>query len=205
MRQEKTLALALVLQACAKESEFPTGVLCNPVWELQKCMASLMTLHGDEIVKASFLRPTGEEHRTSPAPEEEATLLGKVELTQVPEQLEDHELAHPAEWTAICAASPPSPPSQPSCLTSQKAKKSQQGIEANTASAGQWICAYLEENDMVPKWWREFQCLFQCPSDSPIQRLACQQATAFWLAVTQQKKHGWWTTLPCLEVLRWRD
>ena len=88
----------------------------------------------------------------------------------------------------------------PRCLSFQKAKKSQQGIKVNTTSAGQWVCAYIGENDRGPKWWREFQCLFQHPGDSPIQRLACQQATAFWLPTAQQKKDGWWTAPPCLEV-----
>ena len=60
-------------------------------------MAPLMALSSDEIVKASLLRPTGAEHRTSPTPEEEAALLGEVELPQVSEQLEVHELVHPAE------------------------------------------------------------------------------------------------------------
>ena len=94
-----------------------------------------MALSGDEIIKDSLLRPTGEEHRTSATPEEEATVLGKIELPQVPEQLGVHELVHPAEWIATPVASPPSPPSQPSCLPSQKAKKSQQVIKAKTTSA----------------------------------------------------------------------
>ena len=62
------------------------------------------------------------------------------------------------------------------------------------------VCAYLEENDRVPKLWREFWCLLQCPSDSQIQRLACQQVAAFWQPTAQQKD-GWWTAPPCLEVL----
>ena len=60
-------------------------------------MAPLMALSKDEIVKASLLRPTGEEDGTSPTPEEEATLLGKVEPPQVPEQLEACELVNTAE------------------------------------------------------------------------------------------------------------
>ena len=60
-------------------------------------MAPLMPLRGDEIVEASLLRSTGEEHRTSPTPEEKASLLGEVELPQVPEPLKVHELEHPVE------------------------------------------------------------------------------------------------------------
>ena len=95
-------------------------------------------------------------------------------------------------------------PSQPGHLPSQKEKKSQQEIKADTASPCQWVCAYPEENDMVPKWLREFQNLLQHPGDSPVQKLACQQAAAFWLPTAQQKKDGWWTTSPCLEVFGWR-
>ena len=49
-----------------------------------------MALSGDDMVKAFLLRLTGEEHRTCPTQEEEASLLGRVELPQVPEQLEVH-------------------------------------------------------------------------------------------------------------------
>ena len=95
---------------------------------------------------------------------------------------------------------PPSPPSKPSCLPSQKAKKSQQGIKANTTSAGQWICVYLEENDRVPKWWREFQCLLhskdQCPGDSPIQRMAPTSHSL--VASCHTAKEGWLVDHPTL-------
>ena len=73
------MALARALQACAEESGFPTGVLCDAVWELQRCMAPLLVLDGDEIVEASLLSPIGGEHRTSPTPQEEAALLGDIE------------------------------------------------------------------------------------------------------------------------------
>ena len=46
MRQEKILALAQVLQACAKKLEVPPGILYNSVWELQECIGPLMTLSG---------------------------------------------------------------------------------------------------------------------------------------------------------------
>ena len=39
VRQEKTLALAWVLQCCAERSGALTRVLCDMAWELQKCMA----------------------------------------------------------------------------------------------------------------------------------------------------------------------
>ena len=162
------MALAQALQACAMESEFSTGVLCDSAWELQRCMAPLLALSSDEIVEASLLWPIGEEHGTSPTPEEEAALLSEIKPPKVPEWLEVHEQVHPAEWTATPAASPPSPPPQPSHLPSQKAKKSHQEIKVDKISAGQLVCDYLEGNDRVPKWWREFQHLLQHPSDSPV-------------------------------------
>ena len=66
MQQEKTLALAQALQACAEESGVPTGVLCKSVWELQNCMVPLMTLSGDDIVEVSLLKPMGDKHGTPP-------------------------------------------------------------------------------------------------------------------------------------------
>ena len=50
MKEQKTLALARVLQAYAKESGCPTGVLCEVEWELQLCMAPLLVFNGYEIV-----------------------------------------------------------------------------------------------------------------------------------------------------------
>ena len=144
MRQEKTLALAHALQTCAERSGTLTGVLCSSVKELQRCIASLMCLSGDEIVEASLLDPTGEEDRTSPAPEEETALLGEEpkppetpKATSLPECLEIPEATEPSEWiiaqpveatkqTDTPSASPsPSPTPKPSCYPSQKIKKSQ--------------------------------------------------------------------------------
>ena len=49
-RQQETMDLARALQACTEESKSPTGVLCDGAWELQRCMAPLLALNGDEIV-----------------------------------------------------------------------------------------------------------------------------------------------------------
>ena len=56
----------------------------------------------DDIAEASLLKPMGEEHGTSPTPEEEAALLGEeIEPPQVPaslpEQLEIPRVVEPAE------------------------------------------------------------------------------------------------------------
>ena len=74
VREEKSLALAWALQACAEELEVPAGILCESVRELQKCIALLMTLRDDDTVEASLLKPMGDKHGTPPRPEEEAVL-----------------------------------------------------------------------------------------------------------------------------------
>ena len=66
MRQEKTLALAWALQACAKELGAPVGILFDAVHELQRCMAPLMTLRGDDIVETFLMKPTEEEQGPPP-------------------------------------------------------------------------------------------------------------------------------------------
>ena len=76
MRQQRTLALARVLQAHTEESGCPTGVLCEVARELQWCMTPLLAFNGDEIVEASLLQSMEGECRTSPIPEEQAVLLG---------------------------------------------------------------------------------------------------------------------------------
>ena len=94
MRQEKTLALACVPQACAERSGVATGVLCNVAHELQKCMAPLINLTVDDIVEVSLLESPGEESETSPTLEEEATLLDKEH-----EPLEAPEAAASSQMT----------------------------------------------------------------------------------------------------------
>ena len=54
----------------------PPRVLCNAAWELQRCMAPLMWLDGDEILEASLLGPTDDGSGVPPTLEEEAVLLG---------------------------------------------------------------------------------------------------------------------------------
>ena len=56
-RQEKTLALAQALQCCAERSRMPPKVLYDAALDLQRCMALLMHLEGDEIVEALLPGP----------------------------------------------------------------------------------------------------------------------------------------------------
>ena len=180
-------------------------------------MAPLLVLNGNKIIEASLLRHAGE-CRTSPTPEEEATLLGdikpnikhkikqeikcKIEPPQILEQLEICEQVQPAEWTPTSTAFLQSSSSQPSNIPSQKAKKlEERATGAYTISAYQWVWAYLEENYRVPKWWREFWSLPKHPCDPAIQKLACQQAVPLWIPATQLKEDGLWIASSCLEVL----
>ena len=59
--QEKTLALARVLQACAEASRAKQGMLSEAIRELQQCMALLMTINMDDVMEASLVRPVEEE------------------------------------------------------------------------------------------------------------------------------------------------
>ena len=121
MKQEKTLALAQALQTCTKESGVTTGILCELAWEVQMCMAPLMTLSRDDIVEVSLLTPIGEEHETSPTPVRETALLGKeIKLPQCPgsppEWLEIPRFVEPAKQSTTPSAS--SPPPYPNLVTS---------------------------------------------------------------------------------------
>ena len=69
LRQEKTLALTQALQCCAERSgSTDWSPMWHVVWELQKCMAPLMSLNGDDIVETILLEPTGKELETSSHP-----------------------------------------------------------------------------------------------------------------------------------------
>ena len=120
------MALAKVLQAYTKESGYPTGVPCDPLWEQQRYMTPLLALNGNEI-SWGFPPDQWEENAESPLHQRmEAALLGdikhEIELPWVPEPLEVHEQVQPAEQAATPTASLPSRPSQPSHFPPQKAK-----------------------------------------------------------------------------------
>ena len=175
VRQVKTLALAHALHACVERSGVPTGVLHDSVRELQRCMAPLMYLSGDEIVEASLLESAGKECRASPTSEEEANLLGEgpepletpkatslLEHPEIPEPMESSECidTQPTEFikqTDALTTSPlPSPMPQTSCYPFWKAKKHWREIGVDQNHTGEWIHSYLQKNEWVPDWWREF-------------------------------------------------
>ena len=89
-------------------------VLCNAAHDLQRCMAPLMHLDGDEIVEASLLGPTVNGLGMSPTPEE-AVLLGNEmepleaqEATMCPCECPGApEPEEPAEWSDVpCPTAP---------------------------------------------------------------------------------------------------
>ena len=208
MRQEKTLALAQALQACTKGSRAPTGVLCGCVWELQKCMTPLMTLSGDDIMVASLLKPTEEEHGTSPMQEEKAILLGEeVILPKVPgsllECLEISKLVEPVKQTNAASTSlAPSPTTQPGCHTSRKVKTPWREIEliwTIQKSGSTPTCRGMEEcqngggsSDLfsTPRTSASVMSKSKGWSTYKPQPSGCQQQN--------RKKDGSWSTLPHL-------
>ena len=77
IQQEKTLAPARALQACAEASGAKWGVQCRVIREFQQCMALLMTINRDDVMEASLLRPLEEESGPSTTLEEETAFLGE--------------------------------------------------------------------------------------------------------------------------------
>ena len=53
----------------------------------------------------------------------------------------------------------PSPFPISNCHPSPKANEFWRGIDADLNNPSRWVCFYLQENDRVPEWWREFQLL----------------------------------------------
>ena len=172
-----------------------------------------MCLSGDEIVGVSLLEPAGEEHGTSPTPEEEAILLGEEpkplkasEATSLLEHLEIPETVEPTEQINTPTFSAPlSPMPTPRCHTSHKTKKSQEWMEANPNHTSKWVCFYVQKNKLVPTWWREFQSLLcsmdKCFGNVQVKGMAHWPAVAFRLPATQLEMNSWWTIPPCLGVL----
>ena len=125
-------------------------------------MTPLMTLNGDDIVEASQLRPTVEEPGPSPTPEEEAALMGEEdEPSEVPGPTPRHSeiprFVESAELTTTPVTSAvPCLASEPHSHPSQKAKKLWEGIDVDPNNPGKWIQAYLERDNRLPEWWKQF-------------------------------------------------
>ena len=172
--------------------------------------------------KNCSLEPTGKECRTSLTPEEEATLL-EEEATlleeehkplesleaaaSLPECLKTPKSAEATEQINNLSTAAPSSPTPKFCHhSSQKAKKSWWGIEANSSLTSGWIQSYIDKNKRVPNWWREFQSIL-CSRDEPctnikVKEIVHQQAAALRLPSSQLDKE--WlaehsTMLRCVE------
>ena len=205
IRQEKTLALARVLQVCTEASRAKTGILCGAVRELQQCMVPLMTLNGDDVMEASLLRPADEELGPSPTPKEETSLMGEGDgplgvAGPTPRYMEIPRFVEPAEWTTT-----PITTNVPHSCPSWKGKKSWEGSDVDSNNPSQWIQAYLERGSRLPEWWEEFHPLVHSMDrhcdDAQVKSMACWQAVPFHLQASQREVHSAWITPPCLAVL----
>ena len=210
VRQEKTLAFAWVLQCCTERFGVLTRVLWNMAWELQKYMAPLLSLSGDDIVKALLLKPTDEELRTphprggSHPPREGTWAARSPRGCCSPPRMSRNSWNHGNHQAPLLLH-----PLHCNPAATLPRKKSQQGIEADPSLTSNWIWSYVENNERVPNWWRELQSIL-CSQDEPfndiqVKELTCWQAAAFRLPSTQLEKAGWWNALPCLGVLVRKD
>ena len=152
MREQRTLALARVLQSHAKESGCPTGVLCDAARELQWCMAPLLALSGDEIVGASLLQPVEGELSWSiwnliSNLTTNLTLKCSMCLCCWDRGAGTaHRMdCHSYHFSLISSFFPKSSPFP-------KGKKSRgRATGADAVVAAQWVCSYLEDNYRVPE------------------------------------------------------
>ena len=111
-RQEEILILAQSLQYCVERLGTPSGALCNAAWYLQKCIAPLMHLDRDEIVKTSLWGLTDNGQGASPTLVEEVVLLKDEpevqEVTMFPHgDLGESNSEDPIVWSD--ALHPPAP------------------------------------------------------------------------------------------------
>ena len=131
-------------------------------------MAPLMCLNRDEIAEASLQVPTDEEPRTSPIPEEKATLLGEELEPQEAQEAtaSPHEcLGTPnpkkpiKQFDALSTHAPLSMTLTPHGDPSQKTMRSWQRTELQSpptpgqSDASKWVWVYIEKNGDIPDWW----------------------------------------------------
>ena len=170
-----------------------------------------MSLSGDGIIEASLLEPMGEECKTSPILEEEAIFLGEEpELLEAPEAAaflpECLEIPGPTEPTKqINDPTTPALPSttpQPYSHPSQKAKKPWRETEAKPNHTGKWVHSYVQRNEWVPNWWKEFQSLLctkdKCFRNVQVKGQVCQQAMTFRLSAAQLERMADGSLCPAL-------
>ena len=157
-----------------------------------------MILSGDDINKASFLKPTEEEHGTFPTLEEAVLLSKEPKATAIPEhpeiseppeaseQIDTQSTGSTKQTDALSPSPPPSPAPQPNCHPSKRAKKAQrETLGLNPNQAGEWVHSYMQKNERVPKWWREFWSLLcskdECFGNVQVKGMTHWQVAAFWV------------------------
>ena len=191
---------------------------CNAAWDLQRCMAPLMHLEGDEIMETSLLRPMDNGPWT---PAEEAVLLGDEPEPQL-------ATAHPCEHMeetpkdAVKQSDTPCPPVPSAVVSSASSNQSHatrrawhrawprhQATPDPLNNPNDWVLAYLAERDELPNCWWEFRSL-HCRdagplSDAQVQELPQKQAVSLRLPTAWREESGWWNTLPSLAGLGYQD
>ena len=204
VNRQETLALAKALQHCAERLGMPPKVLCDVAQDLQRCMAPLICLEGDEIVQALLLGPTDDGPRMSPILEEEAVLLGgepePQEATVLPCE-HPEETPKPeehVEWfDTPCLPAPSAIASGSSSNQSWDTRSAQHRARPRCLATpdpldnpNDWVLTYLAERDEIPNWWLEFWSLHHRDarplSNAQVQELAQKQAMAFRLPAAQR-------------------
>ena len=173
IRLEKTLALAMELQACAEASGAMTGILCRAIRELQRCMAPFMILSEDDVMKASLLRnwdpPPLQKRRPSSTVKE----MGSQECQALLPNKQKSP-GHRTCWADYHSCYFPVSCSHPSL----KGRKSWEGIDIDPHKSGQWVHPYLERDNWLLEWWEEFHppvhSMDGCCDDALVKNIACQ-------------------------------
>ena len=152
----------------------PPRVLCDAAWDLQRYMASLMWLDGDEIVEASLLGPTDDKLRVPLTSEEETLLLGdEPETQEAPKtitsplnaqkplnpknhlsslMLQAHLLLCP--WHQIPIVTSPGTPGEPSAGLDPSIHQTPIETAPTTGSMHTW-----KKKEELLSWWQEFRSL----------------------------------------------
>ena len=147
-----------------------------------------MNLNGEDIVEASLLRLIIEEPGPFPTSEEAILLCEEDEPAEVsgptPRHLEIPRYIEPAEWTTTPVTSTvPHLEQEAHCHPSQKGKSLWRGIDVDPNKPDWCVQAYLERDNRLPKWWKEFHPLVHSVDghcdDAQVKILAHWQAVAY--------------------------
>ena len=148
IHEEKTLASARAVQACAEVSRAMPRVLCRAVRELQQCMAPLMTIDGDDVMRPPC-GASGRGNGTFSHPRRRGHPSGKVARTSctpgpAPQQKKSARYAELAEQTTI-----PVTFIAPHHHPSLKRAKSWEGINIDSNNTSLWISTYSKKDSQL--------------------------------------------------------